>query len=347
MLIRTSGPWYFYFLIFLITMSVNAKEDMNSGGASERAKAIKEFVSKHNTNKVYSDAQLINLFMQQTPNEKVIAAISRPAESLTWQRYRKLLVTDKRVSEGVAFWRQNKKLIEQVAKKFKVPPEIVVAIVGVETSYGKNQGKYSVLNSLYTLGFHYPKALSRQRSGFFKKELAQFLQLASEQAWPLESLTKVKGSYAGAMGMGQFIASSYRNFAVDGNDDGRIDLFKSKQDALASVANYFQRHKWQAGEPIAKIIKNLGSNKGKGTEQGLKDPKQTVSELLEQGMELKDNNVGIAHKGLKAVIYSFDGQSEPEHWLTFKNFYVITRYNHSPLYAMAVYQLSERIREQL
>ncbi len=175
--------------------------------------------------------------------QEIIDAITRPAEAKPWRDYRPIFVTPERIRDGIAFWAENHELLQRVEAEFGVPPQVVVAIIGVETNYGRITGRFRVLDALATLAFHYPP-----RSKFFRSELEHFLLLGQEESLPLDELT---GSYAGAMGLGQFISSSYRSYAVDFDQDGQRDLWGSRADAIASVANYFRRHGWRPGQPVA------------------------------------------------------------------------------------------------
>ena len=176
--------------------------------------------------------------------QSIVDAMTKPAEAKPWKTYRPIFITDKRRNDGIAFWRDNRELIERAAKEFQVAPEIIVAIIGVETSYGRITGKYRVLDALYTLAFHYPP-----REKYFRGELKQLFLLQDKHlAFPIGEL---KGSYAGAMGWGQFMPTSIAKFAVDYDGDGRIDLWNSTPDVVASVANYFRGYGWEEGGAIA------------------------------------------------------------------------------------------------
>jgi membrane-bound lytic murein transglycosylase B len=217
-------------------------------------------------------------------------------------------------------------------KVYGVAPQIIVAIIGVETRYGGNTGKYAVLDALSTLAFDYPP-----RAKFFRGELEQYLLLAREEHI---DLLNTKGSYAGAMGYGQFIPSSYQRYAVDFDQDGKRDLWDSPMDIIGSVANYLHVNGWTPGAKVADRASVTG-NRFKGViEKGLK-PEMTVKQLKSEGI----TPVKPLPADTLAALISLDQKSGPEYWLGLNNFYVITRYNHSPLYAMAVYQLSEEIRQ--
>ena len=262
--------------------------------------------------------------------------MTRPAESKPWHQYRPIFITDERIDRGVAFWRKNETLVSKAAKQFGVDPQIIVAIIGVETFYGRITGRYRVLDALATLSFYYPDT-GNDRSGFFSSELTHFIMLGDEEGLPLR---EVKGSYAGAMGLGQFMPSSYREYAVDLDGDGRRDLWSSMDDVIGSVANYLHRHGWQYGEAVtfrAGVRDN--ANLGLVSNRDFK-VKMTIDELAAGGFESTE---ALSGDTLAAVarLEESDGTS---YWLTFKNFYVITRYNRSPLYAMAVFELSEALQ---
>ncbi|MBT8113049.1 MAG: lytic murein transglycosylase B, partial [Gammaproteobacteria bacterium] len=261
--------------------------------------------------------------------------IQRPAEKeKNWEEYQKIFITDKRIKEGMAFWTENASILAAAEREYGVPPEIVVAIVGVETFYGRYKGKYPVLDSLVTLGFDYPP-----RQKFFRSELAEFLLLAQEEN--LDPLA-IKGSYAGAMGKSQFISSSYRRYAVDFDENGRRDLWESNEDVIGSVANYFKRHGWKANEIITVPAKVQGKRYKALLEKGLK-PVASISELPQYDVDAEHN----ADAMQAVALLEFKNNDSDEYWLGFNNFYVITRYNHSHMYAMAVYQLSQQIKQDI
>jgi membrane-bound lytic murein transglycosylase B len=269
--------------------------------------------------------------------QSIVDAISRPAESKPWYQYRPIFVTDERIEAGVEFWQEHQERIATAAERYQVDPQVIVAIIGVETYYGRITGSYRVIDALATLAFYYPKNL-RDRSDFFSRELMQFLVLGQEEGIPT---TEVTGSYAGAMGLGQFMPSSYREYAVDLDGDGRRDLWSSMDDIVGSVANYLHRHGWQYGEPIVVDAEQLeGADASLIAERNFK-PETTVSVLAENGF-VTDADIPPE---VPAVVLGLEERNGERLWLTFDNFYVITRYNRSPLYAMAVYELSEAIRQ--
>lgn len=264
--------------------------------------------------------------------QSIIDAITRPAEARPWYRYHPIFLTEPRISGGVEFWRANEELLEQVSERFGVPIEIIVAIVGVETNYGMNTGSFRVIDALATLGFYYPR-----RADFFASELAHFLRLAGEEELPMH---EVRGSYAGAMGIGQFIPSSYRAYAVDIDGTGRRDLWRSLPDALGSIANYLAEHRWDPeGEmilPVNSVPEDLDFN-------FIPRLHATLDELAEQGFDFEADGLP---GDTPAMLVELETESGHEYWIGLNNFYVITRYNRSPLYAMAVTRLAEAIRER-
>ncbi|MGH1538424.1 MAG: lytic murein transglycosylase B [Gammaproteobacteria bacterium] len=296
---------------------------------------VKKFIDDFSSENKYSKELLASLFKNVTTQTQVLDAIQRPAEKKkNWQEYRKIFITDKRIQEGLVFWSDNAPILAAAEKEYGIPPEIVVAIIGVETFYGRYKGKYPVLDSLVTLGFDYPP-----RQKFFRSELEHFLLLAQEEN--LDPLA-IKGSYAGAMGKSQFISSSYRHYAVDFDANGTRDLWDSNEDVIGSVANYFKRHGWKTGEIITVPAKVQGKRYTALLEKGLK-PVASVSELPQYDVIAEHN----ADAKQAVALLEFKNNNSDEYWLGFNNFYVITRYNHSHMYAMAVYQLSQQIKKDI
>lgn len=294
-----------------------------------------QFIQKMETEYGFDKSGLEKIFEQAIVSESILKAISKPAEKkLPWHKYRNIFIQEKRIKQGVEFLQKNQAKLKKAEEQFGVPPEIITAIIGVETYYGRITGSYRVVDALNTLAFHYPK-----RSAFFKKEFEQFLLLAREQGFDPLTLT---GSYAGAMGMPQFISSSYRHYAIDFDGDDVIDIWGNSDDAIGSVANYFVEHGWQQGKPvIAKVDVNGETYKqalGKGLALDI-----TVPELKKLGI----TSTSVFEEGEMLKLFEYELEDKNEYWLAHKNFYVITRYNHSSLYAMAVYQLAIKIKERL
>ncbi|MDD5579313.1 MAG: lytic murein transglycosylase B [Methylobacter sp.] len=287
---------------------------------------ISQMVAKHG----FNESELNHLFQSVEIKNDIIKKISSPAEGLPWYKYRKIFLTESRINEGVKFWQENAPALAAAEQKYGVPAEIIIAILGVETLYGQRTGTHRVIDALSTLAFAYPP-----RSKFFLGELENYLLLCREEHInPLEPT----GSYAGAMGLPQFMPSSFRTYAADFDNDNRRDIWHDKSDVIASIANYFARHKWQSGQPIAVPVSALGENYKAALKKDLK-PNLTIAQLQSLSINLPKplplNN--------KVTLLAFELEQGEELWAALENFYVITRYNHSPLYAMAVFQLSQAI----
>ncbi|MBA3564389.1 MAG: lytic murein transglycosylase B, partial [Gammaproteobacteria bacterium] len=272
---------------------------------------------------------LQTLFEQVESQPKIIEAISRPAERVKpWHEYRDIFLTEKRIHAGADFWRDQAGDVGAVACHSGVPPEILVAVLGVETFYGRTTGSYRVIDALSTLAFDYPP-----RSDFFRRELGEFLLLSREEA---VEPTSISGSYAGAMGPPQFMPSSYREYAIDSSADGRRDLFADWRDVLGSIANYLALHGWRADEPVATPVVSSGSLRLDPAENRLALG-DTVAGLRAKGLEFETELPGDA----PAMVVALEGDDGIEYWVGFNNFYVITRYNRSVMYALAVHQLGQ------
>ena len=296
------------------------------GTADEQQRFIDRMVSEHG----FEATQLRELLSGAHRVQGILDAISRPAEAMPWWKYRRIFLTPERAAGGAAYWQRNADTLARAEATYGVAPEIIVAIIGVETFYGRHTGKYPVLDALYTLGFHYPK-----RGAFFRQQLGEFLLLAREEAVDPTSLT---GSYAGAMGRPQFIPSSYRAYAVDFDGDGHRDIWENDADVIGSVANYFARHGWRHGAPVASPLSGVGAGREAFVAAGMK-PSLTLGQLRAAGIR---GAAGLADQTATSLVELEQPQGY-EYWAGLDNFYVITRYNHSNLYAMAVYQLSREI----
>lgn len=295
------------------------------------ATAVDRFAADMANAHAFNAAELRALLGRASRQDSVLAAISRPAEYKPWHKYRPIFLTDARIAGGRDFWAAHAGALADAAAVSGVPAEIIVAIIGVETAYGANAGSYRVLDALGTLAFHYPP-----RAPFFRAELENFLLLTREEKVDPVSL---KGSYAGAMGIPQFMPSSFRAYAVDGDADGRRDIWGNPRDAIGSVANYLRRHGWEAGQPIALRALESAAN----AEQASKtvDLVRSLGEYAALGVRPD----GQAPAAARAVVLAFEGEHANEYWIGLRNFYAITRYNRSPKYALAVFQLGEAIRE--
>lgn len=318
-------------MLTLAAMMLAASSAANLDATHPGADAfVSEVAQRHS----WPAEEVSALLQDAKRSQTIIDAISRPAEAKPWKDYRPIFLTDRRIREGVAFWRENEALLSEVEAEYGVPKKLIVAITGVETSYGKILGRYRVIDALATLAFHYPP-----RSKFFRSELEHYLQLGRDENLPLNEL---KGSYAGAMGMGQFISSSYRSYAVDHDDDGQRDLWGSRADGLASIANYFRRHGWQSGGPVAQRVQ-AGDGARKLNKPSLK-PAYPLQQITDWGYQVDEP---LAGPDTPVSLVSLEGAEGTEHWVTYKNFYVISRYNHSALYSMAVFQLADAIEQSV
>ena len=297
------------------------------------AEFIDEMVSEHEFDR---DA-LRDVLSQAEIKASIIRKISTPAErTLTWEEYRKIFITRERINVGTAFWRENREMLERISKESGVSVEMIVGIIGVETYYGRITGKDRVIDALTTLAFDYPP-----RAKFFRKELTEFLVLAREEEI---DATVPMGSYAGAMGRPQFMPSSFRAYAVDATGDGKRDIWNDWADVAGSVANYFVEHGWRSGEEVTAQA-TLGSD----WKQPVPKPKntlkasQTVESLSQKGV-LFATDLNADSKG---ELLTFEGGNGIEYWVGFHNFFVITKYNRSVMYALAAYQLGQEIASRV
>jgi membrane-bound lytic murein transglycosylase B len=301
------------------------------------AAAQKQFAADLARDTDLTEADVLATLAKARYQQSIIDAISRPAESKSWREYRPIFLTQARIDGGVAFYRQNAALLRRVEQETGVPAALVTAIIGVETAYGRIPGRYKVLDALSTLAFYYPP-----RAEFFRGELRQlFLLHGATFPTPIENLM---GSYAGAMGWGQFMPSSIAKFARDEDGDGVIDLWNSLPDIVASVANYFVGNGWQKGGPVA-VRAKVSANARAVTPENLK-PAYSLQQLAEWGY-VPTSKVDVVVDDTLATLVKLEGEDGPEVWIAFQNFYAISRYNRSPLYSLAVYQLSEEIAAQV
>lgn len=261
----------------------------------------------------------------------IIRAITAPATSRPWRDFRPIFVNAQRIGGGLGFWDQNEAALERAETRYGVPAEIIVAVIGVETLYGSRMGNHRVLDALYTLAFDYA-----QRADFFRGELEQFLLFARDNGSDPGS---PRGSYAGAMGIPQFMPSSVRRHAVDFDGDGSLDLWQQATDSIGSVAQYLHTFGWRTGEPVMVRAEAGGDAIEALVAEGYK-PRRSVDELTAMGVNLLEPVPG----DLQAALIRLEGADGPEYWVVLENFWVITRYNRSQNYATAVYQLAQEIR---
>jgi membrane-bound lytic murein transglycosylase B len=293
-----------------------------------------EMAAKHGLD----DHALADLLARARYRQDIVDAMRRPFEGKPWSAYRPLFLTPERIRAGAAFWQAHADLLCRAEHEYGVPPEVVVAIIGVETSYGGNLGRHRVIDALSTLGFAYPP-----RADFFRGELEAFLLLSRDEAFDAGGVT---GSYAGAVGKPQFIPSSYRAFAVDFDGDGRRDLWRSDADVIGSVANYLRQHGWRPQEPVAFLATltpqasaALAADAIPVAHKEPVEPSRPAGELAALGVATAEP----LDPDAPAVLVHLEGPAD-EYWVGLDNFYVITRYNRSNLYAMAVHQLGREIK---
>jgi len=298
----------------------------------ETAELVQELVAEQG----YDAATLQRLLATAQRSQRVIDSLDRPAERvLTWKTYRPIFLKQNRIEAGVEYWRKHEATLNRAEEVYGVAPEMIVAIIGVETFYGRRPGNIRILDALYTQAYHYPR-----RHQFGRAQLKAFLQILMEEE--MEPGMAV-GSYAGAMGTPQFIPTSYLHYAVDFDQDGKRDIWNNDVDVIGSVANYFKRHQWQKDAPVALRIPPLPEDAPHYVEpaQRTARPEVTLAELKAAGVALPQH----LPDDRKATVINLQGAEGNEFWLGLDNFYTITRYNHSNLYAMAAYQLSQEIRQ--
>jgi lytic murein transglycosylase B len=314
-------------LFFLLFVNTTRADSLDQG-------AINNFIDHMVKVCRFDEPALRAVFNKTRYSQRVIDSMTKPAEALPWYKYRSIFVERTRIEQGRMFWEQNKAALDRAEREYGVPANIIVAIIGVETRYGKNTGSDRVMDALATLAFHYP-----QRADFFIDQLEQYLLLTREQG--LDPLS-LYGSYAGAMGLPQFTPSSYRNYAIDFDQDGKKDIWNNPVDAIGSVANYIKRHGWETDQQIAVPGRVNGHGYMRLLSQDLK-PGIMSDELVKYDVQ----QLGEIPPNIKVKLIRLDTLDGDEVWLGLNNFYVITRYNQSQLYAMAVFQLSDEILEKL
>jgi peptidoglycan lytic transglycosylase B len=317
--------------VLAATVCGAAQADNEEAIAQARGAFVDRMVMEHG----FDRAALTDALAAAEIDQRILDAMSRPAERvIPWYEYRNIFVTDKRIDAGVEFWKEHADALQRISGQYEVAPEMVVGIIGVETFFGQITGRYRVIDALSTLAFAYPP-----RAKFFASELEQFLLLTREEG---VDVFEPRGSYAGAMGRGQFIPSSYRAYAVDANADGRRDIWNDWDDVIGSVANYFKRHGWAVGQPVGAQATRPASWSGPEPANRL-ELNATIGSLSELGYEFAADLPATA----PAAIFSFEAEGGgSEYWVGYHNFHVITRYNRSPKYALAAHQLAQAIRER-
>jgi membrane-bound lytic murein transglycosylase B len=329
-LLRAYKPLVCVASVVAIALTVTPSGFAQTSNFVELKPEVEQWVLRMAREHQFDAIKLRNMVVQFKPNKTIIKAFNTPATSKPWHYFENLYVTESRIDGGAAFWNEYAELLQRARVKYGVPEEIVTSIIGIESLYGKHTGHFQVADALYTLGFEVPR-----RSQFFQGQFEHFLLLTRENGFdPLE----LKGSFAGAMGIPQFIPSSYRDYAVDFDGDGRTDLWNSVADAVGSVANYLSRFGWNDGGQVVVRAKMSAAAPDNLESLGVK-PSLTMKEFRARGVE-PDGNVADDTDGGFFVLEDKQG---PQYWISLNNFYVITRYNRSKNYAMAVHLLAQEI----
>ena len=324
-------------MMALTAMPARGATELPASGYATRAE-VKAFIAELAANEGFDASALRQVFAQVRAQPRVVVAMSRPLVAPPmWFDYAPQFLSPARIDGGVAFWQANAATLARAESEFGIPAEVIVAIIGVETFYGRNTGSYRVIDALTTLAFDYPR-----RAQFFTAELRHFLLLAREQG---VSPLLPRGSFAGAIGLPQFMPGSIRAYAIDYGGDGRIDLATDAVDAIGSVANYLARHGWQRGQPVMAAARIEGDERGVtlGTLDGGMAEQRPLAAWVNGGV------TGFAIPGDLAAdpvgLLMLEERAGPAYWVVFNNWYVLTRYNRSRLYASAVWQLALALRD--
>ena len=319
-------------LLVLLVFSRPISAQSSPAQSQKLTPEVRKFIN-HMTRTHRFDARDLRILFEQTRrNEDVVRAISAPTTSRPWYQFRPLCVDDAQIADGLRFWNENAEVLDRARREFGVPDAIIVALIGIESRYGRHAGGFRVIDSLYTLTFE-----GLKRADYFRSELEQFLVLAREQGW---DPGEVQGSFAGAVGWPQFMPSSYRRYAIDYGGDGRIDLWTDMADIIGSVASYLREFGWKEGEPVTTPARVDAAHPKALLELGLK-PQLSIAQLRERGVHGPPGT----SEDLTASLFTLQLADGLEYWFGFDNFYVLLRYNYSRNYAMAVYQLAEEIRQ--
>lgn len=320
-------------ILLLLLTGINATMTF-ADEALLHKKAAQQFMNTMVRHHHFDKKQLVSILREAKFQPQIIESMDKPFEKKTWDVYKELFLQPDRVQAGINYWSANQKALDRAQREYGVPADIIVAIIGVETLYGKHQGNYRVLDALTTLAFYYPK-----RAPYFTKELGEFLLLCRERH---VAVTEYMGSYAGAMGKPQFMPSSYRSYAVDFTGNGKRDLMHEDSDVIGSIANYFYKHGWKMHGGVAQMASVTGSSYKK-LEFNSKVADYNINQIIRAGIRplgtVSDhpNRVGILE------LNTSNGQ---EYWVTYPNFYVITHYNTSPQYALVVYLFAQQLNER-
>lgn len=324
-----------FFSRFLLSLLLLCSALARADAAFLARPDVQRYIDEQVAAGVLTRPELEAVFANVVPQPGIITVMDRPATSRPWYQFRSNFYNERLISEGVAFWQANEASLTRAAQQYRVPAEMMVAIIGIETRYGSNVGGFRLADVLSTLAFDYPR-----RAAFFRDELGELLLLSHSENINVLSL---RGSYAGAMGLPQFMPSSFRQWAVDFDGDGHRDIWNNRSDAIASVGNYFQQHGWQGGDDVVVPVE---VTPGPALDALLADKfnlHYRVSELMAMGVKPQ---APVNERAL-AVLFSLEvAPGDTRYWLGLNNFYAITRYNKSTLYAMVAHQLSQEIRSR-
>jgi len=316
---------------FFVAASLAALTIAVPAVANHRSTSVDSFINEMVSRHGFDRKELEGVFDHARFRPKIVELMDRQKKPTLWREYRERFVNAEKLAGGDRFWQENEGRLRQAREKYGVPEEFLIAVIGVETHYGRHQGRFKVFEALSTLAFTYPK-----RAKMFRTELEHYLLLAREESL---SIAGPRGSYAGAMGIAQFMPGSYRRYAVDFDGDGKRDLFGNNADAIGSIANYLAAHGWQRDGPVATraILERAATGP---FESSSPRTRFSLKELESRGVTA----TGAFPSTQRAMPLTLESHDDTEYWLGFDNFYVITRYNHSTYYAMAVYQLSAELR---
>lgn len=326
-------------IILPIVLAMVLLTSFNTAIASRRQSSrseVQKFVTRMAKKYHYTPRYINWVLNKGRYSPAVIRHMEKPYEALPWSHYKERFVTQKRIDAGVRYWNRSNKLLAWELREYAIPAPLIVAIIGIESKYGKAMGHFKVIDALTTLAFHYPS-----RAKFFQKELGSFILMTKVYKARPDSFY---GSYAGAMGQCQFMPSSYLFYAVDFHGRGRPNLYSDKADVIFSIGNYLRQNGWEPDQPVATRAQIIGSRYTevlKRNSRRTKAPTLTLKQLAQYGV----HPVGHYNPNLTANLIELQGKNGPEYWLTFHNFFVITRYNTSDLYAMAAFQLGLKIEQ--
>ncbi len=319
-------------LLALLALAAPAQEPAPAYAARPEVRAfISDMVQRHG----FVERELVRLFSRVRPVAPILEAIAAPSEKVrSWQDYRALFLTERRIAGGLAFWKKHRRALERAEREYGVPAEYIVAIIGVETLYGQNTGRWRVVEALATLAFDYPP-----RSSFFRQELESYLLLARDEGLEVFAL---RGSYAGAFGIPQFMPGSARRYAVDFDRSGSIDLSRSPIDAIGSVANFLKQHGWRTGAAVLLPARATGEE-WRAFATGSMEARHALAELAKAGVQPEGETAALAEEKAALIELQTPGQ-DSELRLGLHNFYVLTRYNRSALYASVAHDLARAVR---